>query len=236
MCGTLVVVSYNKFKTAQKRTRSKKISSGGQKVSEKLYFVRQHVGMACGSIAVIHAIANNRSLIKLEDFGLAKFLENTKDKDPEERGHMLGTDENITSAHKTVSLKGQTNPDDFVKTDFHFICFTQVDGSLYELDGTKKFPINHGPTSKDSLLKDAAKVIQTEFVDKNPGELFFSLIALAPSTGEQEILEVPPKKAADESMEQLMNMGFAKDQAEQALQLSNGNLAQAVNYLLTMDK
>ena len=36
--------------------------------------------------------------------------------------------------------------------NLHFICFVEKDGHLYELDGRKPFPINHGPSSPDSLL------------------------------------------------------------------------------------
>ena len=35
---------------------------------------------------------------------------------------------------------------------------SHVDGSLYELDGRKSFPINHGASSAETLLQDACKV------------------------------------------------------------------------------
>jgi len=61
----------------------------------------------------------------------------------------------------------------------HFNAFVCVDSSLYELDGRKKFPINHGPTSPTSLLKDATKVIK-EFMARAKGDGRFAIIALAP--------------------------------------------------------
>ncbi len=52
-----------------------------------------------------------------------------------------------------------------------------MEGHLYELDGRKKFPINHGPTSHETLLSDACKVIKM-FMDRDPGEISFTIVAL----------------------------------------------------------
>jgi hypothetical protein len=51
-----------------------------------------------------------------------------------------------------------------VQVDYHFVCFVPVDGCLYELDGRKDTPINHGATTADSFLADAAKVIKEQFM------------------------------------------------------------------------
>lgn len=52
-----------------------------------------------------------------------------------------------------------------------------MDGSLYELDGRKAFPINHGPTSPTTLLADACSVVK-QFMDRDPGEMRFTIVAL----------------------------------------------------------
>eukprot|EP01120_Amphizonella_sp_Union-15-10_P008871 TRINITY_DN3279_c0_g1_i1.p1 TRINITY_DN3279_c0_g1~~TRINITY_DN3279_c0_g1_i1.p1 ORF type:complete len:289 (+),score=65.90 TRINITY_DN3279_c0_g1_i1:60-926(+) len=220
-----------------KKKQEEIISEKGQHLSEKVYFMKQKVGMACGSIAVIHAVANNRDLIELDEkHGLGKFLAETKDKTAEERGVMLGLDENITSIHKTVSNKGQTSAKDFVKTDFHFICFTEIDGHLYELDGTKQFPINHGATTKEKMLQDSAKVIQQNFVNKNPGEMFFSLIALAPAQQVDTPEPIDPVVVGpvvkEAHVKQLEEMGFTREQAVNALTLTNGRIDDAISLCL----
>ncbi|XP_023392149.1 ubiquitin carboxyl-terminal hydrolase isozyme L3 [Pteropus vampyrus] len=64
------------------------------------------------------------------------------------------------------------------KVDLHFIALVHVDGHLYELDGRKPFPINHGETSDDTLLEDAIEVCK-KFMERDPDELRFNAIALS---------------------------------------------------------
>lgn len=62
--------------------------------------------------------------------------------------------------------------------NLHFVCFTAKDGHLYELDGNKASPINHGPTTADTVLQDSVKVAK-KFMARDPEELRFTLVALA---------------------------------------------------------
>ena len=52
-----------------------------------------------------------------------------------------------------------------------------VDGHLYELDGRKSFPINHGASNPATLLADACQAIK-KFMDRDPGEMRFTIVAL----------------------------------------------------------
>lgn len=66
-------------------------------------------------------------------------------------------------------------PEDEV--NLHFVALVQKHGKLWELDGRKSFPIDHGPSSPDSVLSDAAKVAK-QFIAQTDS-LSFNLIALA---------------------------------------------------------
>ena len=48
-------------------------------------------------------------------------------------------------------------PERDAKLDMHFVAFVCVDGHLYEMDGRKKFPINHGESSPETLLQVGGK-------------------------------------------------------------------------------
>lgn len=43
-----------------KNKQEEEVEAAGQEVSDKVYFMKQFVGNACGTVALIHAIANNR--------------------------------------------------------------------------------------------------------------------------------------------------------------------------------
>ncbi|XP_006359235.1 ubiquitin carboxyl-terminal hydrolase isozyme L3-like isoform X2 [Solanum tuberosum] len=123
-----------------------------QDPTSTIYFMKQTVGNACGTIGLLHAIGNITSEIKLDEGSfLDKFFKSTACMDPMEVP---------------------------VNVDTHFICFTCVDGQLYELDGRKSGPISHGTSTPSSLLQDAAKVIQ-KMMQKNPDSMNFNVIAIS---------------------------------------------------------
>jgi len=116
--------------------------------------------------------------ITLKDGPLKDFVDKTKGQDPEERGHALEGFGGIAEAHDKLALEGQTaTPGRDDKVEQHFITLVNVDGTLYELDGRKKFPINHGATTEESFLADSANVCRF-FMDRNPQESRFAVIAL----------------------------------------------------------
>jgi hypothetical protein len=62
----------------------------------------------------------------------------------------------------------------------HFISFVAVDGDLYELDGRKAGPVNHGPCQPDEVLKKSVAVIKG-FMERDPNALQFNMVALGPA-------------------------------------------------------
>jgi len=94
--------------------------------------------------------------------------------------------ESIQAVHEEVAVQGQTEaPEADADVDYHFIAFVPVDGSVYEFDGVKPFPINHGATTDDTFLADAAKVIRDKFFAYGAEFGGFSVIALGPPNSDE---------------------------------------------------
>lgn len=166
----------SKFKAAQKE----ELEKSGQTVSKDLFYMRQYVGNACGTIAACHSIGNSAEELGVPgDSALGKFLADAKGKTPEESGAMLADANQLHSASEESAQGGQTEaPDATARTDHHFICFVEKDGDLYELDGGKFAPINHGPTAGE-FLAAAAQVIQGKFMATDPDSIHFNMMALS---------------------------------------------------------
>lgn len=60
----------------------------------------------------------------------------------------------------------------------HFVCFVNHNNTLYQLDGRKNAPVRHGTTSPDSFLLDTADVIRSSFMEVDPSEHRFTIVAL----------------------------------------------------------
>ncbi|CAI0376428.1 unnamed protein product [Linum tenue] len=158
---------------------------------ESVYFMKQTVGNACGTIGLLHAVGNIKSKLNLSEGSfLDKFFKSTASMDPLERAKFLENDREMETAHSVAATGGETEATDNVNT--HFICFACVDadlnrqlcytGELYELDGRKAGPVLHGSSSPESLLQDSAKVIKG-MIQKNPESLNFNVIAVSKKEG-----------------------------------------------------
>lgn len=145
-----------------------------------LFYMKQTIHNACGTLALVHSILNNLDAIQLNDGVLKCYYEKAVKLSPEERGKLLEADEAFTTSHQELAQEGQTAADPNEEVNHHFIALTNKDGILYELDGRKAFPVEHGKTSPESLLKDAINVCK-EFMARDPSEIRFTILALVPN-------------------------------------------------------
>lgn len=153
--------------------RSKQSVDNGQGV----YFLKQTVVNSCGTVGLIHSVANNQDSIDFDNnSALKSFLDATSGMSAAERAKELEKNKAIHETHDAVADEGQCRPEPD-KVNFHFITFVNVNGQLYELDGRIGGPVSHGATKPESFVMDAARVCR-EFMEREKGEVRFSAVAL----------------------------------------------------------
>ncbi|KAI8325707.1 ubiquitin carboxyl-terminal hydrolase isozyme L5 [Martensiomyces pterosporus] len=147
-----------------------------------VYFAQQIIQNACATQAILSILLNRSDEIELGDT-LANFRSFSVDLPPDMRGLALTNCDQIRNVHNSF-----VRPDSFL-TDtekqrpadddddlFHFISYVPVNGRLYELDGLKRGPIDHGET--DDWLQSASEVIQKRMSEYSQSEIRFNLMAV----------------------------------------------------------
>lgn len=86
---------------------------------------------------------------------------------------------------------------------YHFIAYTPVNGTLYELDGLQPYPISHGPCDSAAFPHKVIEVLQRRIARYPPEETHFNLMAVvrdprsrAREIGDAETLEREERKRA----------------------------------------
>ncbi|KZT39370.1 peptidase C12, ubiquitin carboxyl-terminal hydrolase 1 [Sistotremastrum suecicum HHB10207 ss-3] len=176
----------------------RKISEDGQVgLDEGLIYIRQTIGNACGTMALLHAVANTK--VKTSpDSPLSTFITQCKGKTPAERSKLLEETDIFASIHLEAAQSGQSSaPSADEDVNLHYTCFVLAASSpassgtdpnaehgggtrLVELDGRRVGPVDHGPST--DLLQDAAKVVKDVYIG-GATSLNFGMIALAPPFG-----------------------------------------------------
>jgi ubiquitin carboxyl-terminal hydrolase L3 len=154
-------------------------------MQDRVWFVKQRIGNACGTIGLLHALLNAPEPIRIfrENSWLESFAQDCPiPLDPVTKAQRLEGDSKIAKLHdeatsSEANATDRGNIDDDILT--HFIALVCVDNKLYELDGRKEGPIYHGETSQATLLYDSTNVIK-KFMAKDPTEMRFTITALAP--------------------------------------------------------
>lgn len=139
---------------------------------ENLFYMKQNIANACGTIALIHAVANSN----IELGGMVKtFLDKCQGKSYQERADLLGEETSFSEAHESVANAGITAVEPNVM--HHYIALVEHEGTVYELDGRKSYPISHGPVSSAGFTKECARICK-EFMARDPEDVRFNIMAL----------------------------------------------------------
>lgn len=142
----------------------------------QVHFIRQFIGNACGTIALLHCVAT----LSPDEIGnglFSEILTGGQGISPVERGNLLVKMESLAVVHSTLSNQGQSDVPTDTACDLHYSAFVNVGGHLFELDGQEPHPIDHGEST--DLLCDATSIIK-KIMELDPSNFNFTVIALAP--------------------------------------------------------
>lgn len=183
--GTVAVMFL--YPLTEKQESHNRFNESLENNQNNCWFMKQRIGNACGTIGVLHTIANLPDPLKTvaikENSWIFNFFQKCEiNMSSEEIAEILEGDNDIEKYHDNVSndSENQTTVTD-IDVDTHFIVFVNKDNTIYELDGRKNSAIPHGATTEHSFLKDASNVIQ-QFIDRDPEEIRYNFLAFAPTT------------------------------------------------------
>lgn len=170
-CGLMLLFPLTQQHESFRQQQADKVSTDSD-----VYFLKQTVGNSCGTIALLHVVANNRDITFSDGSALKKFLDDTAGMSADERAKHFVENQAIKEAHNDVAAQGQCRPE-ADEVNFHFIAFVNVNGQLYELDGKMKGAVHHCATKSETFVKDAAEICRG-FMEREKGEVRFSAVAL----------------------------------------------------------
>ncbi|WWC89359.1 uncharacterized protein L201_004281 [Kwoniella dendrophila CBS 6074] len=152
---------------------------------EGVWWIKQTIPNACGSIGLLHALLNlpEKGPDALgPDSQLMKFKSASLPLSPLDRAKLLDESNFFSEAHLSASQSGQSSIPDDLDVDTHFITFIEATNEkgekrIVELDGGRNGPFDRGQS--ENFLEDVAKVVQEKYFDRAEGDTNFNMIVLA---------------------------------------------------------
>lgn len=170
--------------------------------AERLFFAAQTIQNACGTQALLSVLLNKTAgsdgsdgndgnddddddVIDVGD-RLRDFREFTMVLPPEFRGEALSNSELIRDVHNSFARSSPfvdetaRNGSEEAEDAFHFVAYTRVGATLYELDGLQPAPISHGAcaaTPADFNAK-VMEVLRRRVARYDLAEIRFNLLAM----------------------------------------------------------
>ncbi|KAF7555786.1 hypothetical protein G7Z17_g1928 [Cylindrodendrum hubeiense] len=160
-------------------------SYDGAGPEEPVIWFHQKIINGCGLIGLLHCAFNGPPAEKIiPDSALAKIREDAIPLKLTDRAELINTSEILYQTSQAMAIKGDTAPTE--QRGQHFVALVKGhDGNLWELEGSRKGPINRGALSEgqDALSEEALQLGLKRVIDMQKaggGDLRFSCIALAP--------------------------------------------------------
>ena len=139
--------------------------------SDTLWF-KQTIGNACGTIGLLHSLANSSASSAIQpDSPLDTLFKKARaTDDADERAKILVNSKELQSVHAATASQGQSQaPEDLDNVLCHFIAFVRSEqGDLLELDGAygRKGPLIRGKKvdKQEDLLPVAVEFVKEHYV------------------------------------------------------------------------
>lgn len=168
-----------------------------ENIVNSIFFAHQIVPNSCATHALLSILLNCSNI----DLGstLSRLKNHTADMTPENKGYAIGNTPELAFAHNSHAMPqarrrlernaGATTsarigiPTGRVTCEaFHFVSFVPINGHLFELDGLKPFPMDHGTWEANEDWTDKFRRVITNRIDISNGEqdIRFNLMAVVP--------------------------------------------------------
>lgn len=148
---------------------------------QNVFYMKQVVENACGTMAILHAVMNNLDVAGniLKDSPLDMLRSQGPEKILGEGAEQNETFLSIFQAHMEAAQEGSTqNQPIDADIDLHFTSFVHLSDRCVELDGRKPAPLLHGVcTDNEAFVRCASEAIK-EKMSFQPESLRFNIIAL----------------------------------------------------------
>lgn len=161
-----------------KDTMYRKQKVDGTVDRSSLVHFRQRVMNQCGTMALLHTLANT-SGIPLQDGPIKQLFQKSVGLPMDEAAELLDAVD-VSASHAAAALSGQSEaPPDDVHPEGAFSAFVAQNGQLIELDGWNDLPLLHGPITRNlihSVIDVVKDIVEMKQIIR------FTLLALAPTT------------------------------------------------------
>ncbi|KAF0301480.1 Ubiquitin carboxyl-terminal hydrolase isozyme L5 [Amphibalanus amphitrite] len=150
---------------------------------DNIFFAKQVINNACATQAILSVLMNtNHPDVELSST-LTELRDFTAGFDPATRGLALSNSDVIRTVHNSFARQTLFELDNRAATKdddvYHFVSYIPLSGRLYELDGLKEAPLDHGPIPEGADWTQAARpIIEKRMQKYSEGEIRFNLMAI----------------------------------------------------------
>lgn len=123
----------------------------GSGPDEPVIWFKQTIGNACGSIGLLHSTINGPAAAFIgPNSDLAAIRRRAIPLQMNERADMLYNNKPFELAHKSFEEAGDTRAIPVTEHNGqHFVAFVKAEGKLWELEGSRKGPLDRGSLAED---------------------------------------------------------------------------------------
>lgn len=167
-----------------------------------IFFAQQIIPNSCATHALLSVLLNCDSKVKLGET-LTVIKDFTDNMSPEDKGFAIANMPELARVHNSFARPETSKPvpekqsglssvRSMDSETFHFVSYVPIRGHLFELDGLKPHPIDHGPCEKGEAWTEKFRRVITDRLGMATGgepyhDIRFNLMAVVPD--KRQLLE-----------------------------------------------